>query len=237
MDEVKNAFSRLDKVLDDFLGCDKQQAFYKDLFLKDSTSTATMKEVVDGLNRCHCEGVDLYMKVSKRYYDKDTTPENALLVARYFLKKDGYGFALPLLQKAAASADAKVSSEANLEIAAAYRFYNRLEEAVGYANKAIQKNPSNAMAYIIIGECYYLGAASCGKTDLEKTGALWAAYDKYLKASKMDPSLKTMARIRMEVLNHRLPDADQLKALKLTEGAPYKAGCWIKETTQVRARK
>lgn len=236
LDEVKGVFQTIDKELYSFLGCDQKQSYYHDIFMKDSTSRRTLETVVTGLQKCHCQNVDLYLKTAKRLYDMDTTPEKAMQLSRYFLQKSGYGFALPLLQKACKSSDPLVASEANLEIASSYRFYGRLEEAVGFARQALQLNPSNGMAYVIIGDCYFLGAANCGNTDVEKTGALWAAYDKYQKALKTDASLREIVKLRMAVVSHRFPDAAALTGSKLTEGAPYKVACWIKETTQVRAR-
>ncbi|MHC1706894.1 MAG: hypothetical protein AB9842_05155 [Bacteroidales bacterium] len=237
MAEVKTVFTALDKILDEYLHCDQHHAYYKEIFLKDSASLKTMETVVRGLEQCNCQGVDLYMKVAKRYYDKDSTPEKALLLAKYFLKKNGYGFALPLLQKAAMSKDSIIAAQANFEIAACYRFYNRLKEAVEFSNKALQLKPSLGMAYVIIGDAYFLGAAACGKNDIEKMGPLWAAYDQYQKGLKNDPSLRNIVRLRMAVLNRRFPTTEALKANKLIDKAPYKVGCWINETTQVRARK
>lgn len=236
-EEVKETFSTLDKSLFNLLGCERLQEIYKPIYKKDSANPVNLLTVVNGLGNSYCKGCDLYMLVAKKLYDSDTTPENALLLARYFMSKTGYNLAYPLLHKAVRSNNPKVAAEADLMIASLYRFYNRLAEAKDYAGKALALNPDNAMPYVIIGDCYALGSEFCGNDTVQKTAGCWAAMDKYELALSLDPGLKEIVDIRMKINSLRFPSNDVLIQYNVKEGDPVKVECWMNETTRVRAGK
>jgi tetratricopeptide (TPR) repeat protein len=234
---VRETFLSLDKSLIDFLACDQVQAYYKSLLEKDSANRENLLSIVIALSGSYCRSCDLTLLLAKKLYDADSTPEHALYLARYFMTKNGYNFAYPLMEKAEKSKNPKISAEAYLGIASMYRFFNRFEESRKFATKALALDPVNNMPYLIIGDCYAMSAEICGTDSIGKTAAYWAAMDKYEKAVSIDPKLKPVAELRMKVASARFPSKDLLMKQKLKEGEPYKVECWIDEITRIRARK
>jgi len=62
-----------------------------------------------------------------------------------------------------------------------------------YANKAIDANPSNGKAYLLIASLYASSANACGEDTFTKRAVYWKAADMARKAGRVDPSLSGRA--------------------------------------------
>jgi tetratricopeptide (TPR) repeat protein len=62
-----------------------------------------------------------------------------------------------------------------------------------YALKAIDANPSNGNAYLLIASLYASSANDCGDTPFEKRAMYWKAADMARKAGRVDPALSGRA--------------------------------------------
>jgi len=66
-------------------------------------------------------------------------------------------------------------------------------QARSYAIKAIDANPANGKAYLLIASLYASSANSCGTTAFEKRAIYWKAAEMARKAGRVDPSLSGRA--------------------------------------------
>jgi tetratricopeptide (TPR) repeat protein len=78
------------------------------------------------------------------------------------------------------------------KIATSYRRGNR-STSRSYAMKAIDANPSNGNAYLLIASLYAASANDCGDTPFEKRAIYWKAADMARKAGRVDPALSGRA--------------------------------------------
>ena len=78
------------------------------------------------------------------------------------------------------------------KIATSYRRSNR-STSRSYALKAIDANPSNGNAYLLIASLYAASANDCGDTPFEKRAIYWKAADMARKAGRVDPALSGRA--------------------------------------------
>ncbi len=78
------------------------------------------------------------------------------------------------------------------KIATSYRNTSK-STARNYAQKAIDANPSNGNAYLLIASLYASSANECGDTPFEKRAVYWKAADMARKAGRVDPALSGRA--------------------------------------------
>ncbi len=78
------------------------------------------------------------------------------------------------------------------KIATSYRRGSK-STSRSYALKAIDANPSNGNAYLLIASLYASSANDCGDTPFEKRAIYWKAADMARKAGRVDPSLSGRA--------------------------------------------
>ncbi len=86
----------------------------------------------------------------------------------------------------------KKKSNIAYKIATSYRRGSK-STSRSYALKAIDANPSNGNAYLLIASLYASSANECGETPFEKRAIYWKAADMARKAGRVDPSLSGRA--------------------------------------------
>ena len=86
----------------------------------------------------------------------------------------------------------KKKSNIAYKIATSYRRSSK-STARNYAMKAIDANPSNGNAYLLIANLYASSANECGETPFEKRAVYWKAADMARRAGRVDPSLSGRA--------------------------------------------
>ncbi|SHI92998.1 hypothetical protein SAMN04487911_1086 [Arenibacter nanhaiticus] len=84
--------------------------------------------------------------------------------------------------------DSRKKSNIALKIATSYRNRNK-SASRSYAQKALDANPSNGKAYLLIASLYANSANDCGNTAFEKRAIYWKAEDIARQAGRVDPSL------------------------------------------------
>ncbi|WP_204260477.1 hypothetical protein [Muriicola jejuensis] len=78
------------------------------------------------------------------------------------------------------------------KIATSYRNTSK-STSRSYAQKAIDANPSNGNAYLLIASLYASSANECGDTPFEKRAIYWKAAEMARKAGRVDPALSDRA--------------------------------------------
>lgn len=105
-----------------------------------------------------------------------------------------------------------------------------------YAKKAIEMNPQNGTAYMIIGNAY--AGVKISDDEFENQAVYWVAVDYFLKAKQIDPNLTSNVSEFISTYSGIFPTKSECFFRSLIEeGTPYNVGGWINETTTVRFRK
>lgn len=178
--------------------------------------------------------------IEKKLYELEPTAELANALAyKYYTSTKDYNTAIPYFEKAM-DLDSSSSNKANyaMTIADCYYRMNKFSESREAARRAITFKPDMGQAYYWIGVLYASSGKLCGPgTGFESQKVLWPAFDYFIKAKAIDPSVAADCDKMMADYKPFLPNAKDVAAKKLKEGQQYKVGCWINESGTVRIKK
>ncbi|MBT8188412.1 MAG: hypothetical protein HKP38_12275 [Croceitalea sp.] len=99
-------------------------------------------------------------------------------------------------------------------------------QARNYALKAIDANPSNGKAYLLIANLYAGSANDCGSTTFEKRAIYWKAADMARKAGRVDPSLGSRASQTAASYDAKAPSKTDIFNSGLA-GQTVSFNCWV----------
>ncbi len=132
--------------------------------------------------------------------------------------------------------NAQESDSMFLSLAAKSLKQGNLEDTRDYSEKALEINPNNGTAYMLIGDAYTMTSKDCLKELFDRHIIFCLAVDMYQKALEVDSSVFDQATKRIEVFSHYFPLQEEYWGGPI-EGDKYKIGCWINRETTVRFSK
>ncbi|HNS17066.1 MAG TPA: hypothetical protein PKH94_02125 [Bacteroidales bacterium] len=225
----------IESLFEPFATCDDLIAIYRKKFEQNPEDTKLLKEIIQMLDKRNCTADPLYFDATVKLYDLEPNPESAFLIGRMLYRKNEYSKAMEYLLQATDMADVKSRADCFLLLADAYRNLRDYPRSRSYAYKAAELRPGDGNAYIMIGDLYASSASDCGNDEISSKAAYWAAVDKYYKAKSVDPSVEQAANDRIYSYSRAFPAMERLFFHDMKEGDSYTVGCWINETTTVRA--
>ena len=101
-----------------------------------------------------------------------------------------------------------------------------------YAQKAIDANPSNGRAYLLIANLYATSANSCGTSAFEKRAIYWKAADMARKAGRVDPSLSGSAGQAANSYSAKAPTKEMIFNSGMA-GKTVTFNCWVGGSVKV----
>ncbi len=117
-----------------------------------------------------------------------------------------------------------------------YRDLKNYPKARKYALKAAKLRSNWGEPYMLIGRLYASSGPLCGPgRGFKSQRVVWPALDKWNKAKKIDPSVTSAANKLIHTYSQYMPSREDLHQRTISAGSSYKVGCWINETTKVRA--
>jgi len=99
-------------------------------------------------------------------------------------------------------------------------------QARNYAQKAINANPSNGKAYLLIANLYATSANDCGDTPFEKRAIYWRAAEMARKAGRVDPSLSGRASRSAASYSAKAPSKTDIFNSGMA-GQTISFKCWV----------
>ena len=120
-----------------------------------------------------------------------------------------------------------------LKFAQAAKKRGQKSKARQLAREAISLNPNFGKAYLFIASLYASSINQCGKSEFEKRMTFVPAYNMALKASKVDPSISSVARKFLRNYKANFPSKKVIFTEGVKEGDPFKVKCWINESVKV----
>ena len=192
------------------------------------------------LSRMKYGGCDVNMAQYQEIYQKYKT---ACFVDEgpscYSLLEDAkYREAIECFEKQMNEATDKEKKAKNAYIIAQI-YYSHLKnfgQARKYARKASSFNPNWGKPYLLVGRLYASSGPLCGPgRGWDSQIVTWPAIDEWNKAKRVDPSVAAEANKFINRYTKFMPSRGDIFQRGLKEGATFKVGCWIQETTTIRA--
>jgi len=198
---------------------------------------ALLEKVLELLEDAECVDSDLYYSAAEHLYQIQKTAESAYHLAEMNYDKMNFDMAEKYYLEA-------VDMEENNNLKSSY--YVKLatlrlnsedyRAARDYAKKAIEANPENGTAYMIVGNAY--SSVKPFDDDLKNQMIYWVAADYFRKAREIDPGLADRVNEYINTVAKLFPKKEDLFFISIIEeGTPYTVGSWINERTTVRFRK
>jgi hypothetical protein len=218
--------------------CESLIKYFQPLWEERKADVDYLGRAVRFMSTLECESEPFYAKVAEALYEREPSAEAAFGLAKLFLGKEEYEKAIAYYKEAIDRED-DPSKKAGYLYQLGYITNAHLKQpqrARTYALEAIELKPNWGDPYILIGDAY-AGSKDCFIDEFEKTTVYWAAVDQFSKAMSVDAAIADKANERISTYENYFPDIETIFFYSLKEGDDYTVGCWINETTKVRARK
>ncbi len=196
-----------------------------------------LRKITTMLDGKGCTDSEVYFKATLKLYELEPSPESAFLIGKMYYKRGEYGSAARYLNQASGMADSSDLADNYLLLATTYLHLQQYSNGRTAALNAARMRPGDGRPYLLIGDMYAGSASDCGDNKLTKKVAFWAAVDKYYRAKSVDPGLESEANQKIGTYSAYFPVMEDIFFYGLKEGDSYTVGCWINESTTVRAVK
>jgi tetratricopeptide (TPR) repeat protein len=232
-----NIQGNIENTFEPFAQCPDLVRIYQQKYDAEPTNADLLKKIVKLLDKKKCVEDPLYFDATISLYEIEPTAESAFLIGKMYLKQERFAEAIPYMEDALDMEDEEDVKEAYIFLAQIYRATDNFPKARSMAREAAKLDPEWGEPFLFIGDLYALSAKDCGDNDLTKKVAYWVAVDQYAMAKRVDPSLTDAANKKINLYSAYFPQGEVIFFYDLKEGDSYTVGCWINETTTVRAAK
>ncbi len=236
-ENYESARNNIELAFQPYASCEDLIAVFTDKMKANPNDPVLLKKIGTMMERKGCTDSDLYFEASVQLYEIEPSPESAFQIGKMYYKRENYGKSAQYLVQAEGMSNQNTVADAMLLLANAYFNMKQYQNARSAAQKALKAKPEDGRPYMLIGDLYAASASECGDNKLTVRVAFWAAVDKYYQAKSTDPSLEAEANAKINTYSAYFPPAADIFFYELTEGQSYTVGCWINETTRVRALK
>lgn len=198
--------------------------------------TDLLKKVLGLLDNAGCTDSDLYYNAAENLYQIERTSESAYHLAEMNFDKMNFDRAEDYYLEAVELGDDNFLKSTYYTKLATLRLNSEdYRTARDYAKKAIESNPDNGTAYMIVGNAY--SSVKPFNDELQNQMVYWVAADYFRKAKEKDPDLSGRVNEYIQTVSRLFPKKEDLFFISvIEEGVPYTVGGWINETTTVRFR-
>lgn len=231
----ENVKGNIDLTFEPYATCEALIKIYGKKYNETPEDTELLKKIIKILDKKKCTDDPLYFDATLSLYELEPSPESAFLIGKMLMKKEEYLEATKFLKEGEKLEDTEDVADSYLLLASAYKQLNNFPVARSYALKALEVRPDDGHPLILIGDMYAESASNCGDDEFTKKVAFWAAVDKYYSAKSIDAEIAEVANSRIATYKAYFPTIDKIFFNNLNEGDDYTVGCWINETTKVRA--
>ncbi len=217
--------------------CESLVSYFQPLWEEKKGEIDYLGRAVNFLSALDCESEPFYALAAEALYEKEPSAQAAYGLAKLFLVKEEFEKAITYYEEAI-DREEDPSKKADYLYQLGFITNAQLKQpqkARTYALEAIRLKPDWGEPYILIGDAY-AGSKDCFTDEFEKTTIYWAAVDQYSKAKSVDADVAEKANERISTYKKYFPDIETIFFYSLKEGDNYTVGCWINETTKVRAR-
>ena len=216
--------------------CKTLNEYYADKVEPNKSNKEFLNEVLDALASVGCTDSDLYFTASEYLHIMEPSASAAGLANKSLRDRD-YDTAVKYYSEAAKlETDKRKSSDYMMQLAGIFSNQRNYSRARSAAYDALEYNPNNGEAYILIAQLYASSANSIF-SETEKAGLVYcAAVDKLQRARSIDPSVAGKANSLINRYSAAFMDAETAFMMGIKAGESVHIPGWIGETTTVRLR-
>lgn len=241
-EKVLNNFNEtkanLDLAVQPYANCEDLVRIYQPKFDANPNDVELLTKIAQVLEKRKCDDSELYLAVAVNLHKVNPSPESAYLIGKKYLAEKDYNQATKYLLESTKSENTDWAHQSYIYLAQIMNMNKNYEQGRTYARRAYELDKTNGEPFIIIGQLYAASAKDCGTGDFYSKTAFWAAVDQFEKAKSIDPSLKDKANELINAYVHYFPTIESIFFNGFEEGQDFTIeGCWINETTKVRAAK
>ncbi len=217
--------------------CKTLNEYYADKVEPNKANKEFLNEVLDALGSVGCTESDLYFTASEYLHILEPSASAALGLANKSLRDKDYDTAVKYYSEAAQlETDKSKSSNYMMQLAGIFSNQRNFARARQAAYDALEYNPNNGEAYILIAQLYASSANSIF-SEPEKAGLVYcAAVDKLQKARSVDPSVAGKANSLINRYSAAFMDTETAFMMGIKAGEAVHIPGWIGESTTVRLR-
>ena len=217
--------------------CKTLTDYYADKVEPNKADKAFLNEVINALGSVGCSESDLYFTASEYLYKLEPSAGAAIGLANKSLRDKDYDTAIKYYHEGAQlETDKNKASDYMMQLAGIFSNQRNFAKSRQAAYDALEFNPNNGAAYILIGQLY---AASAGNIfpEAEKRGLVFcAAVDKMQKAKSVDPGVTSDANRYINQYSGYFMDTETAFMMGIKAGESVFIPGWIGESTTVRLK-
>lgn len=231
-----------DGIVKGFIGsgagdCKTLTDYYAGKMEANKSDKAFLTEVINALGSIGCSESDFYFTASEYLYKLEPSAGAAIGLANKALRDKDYDTAVKYYEEGAKlETDKNKASDYMMQLAGIFSNQRNFARSRQAANEALQYNPNNGEAYILIAQLY---AASAGNIfpEAEKRGLVFcAAVDKLQKARSIDPNVGGKAGSLINQYSGYFMDTETAFMMGIKAGESVFIPGWIGESTTVRLK-
>jgi len=225
-------------LVEPYISCEDLINIYRPKFDENKADLDLLKRITGALSKKECVKDPLFFEATKELHKLEPTAQSAYLMGKMNVELNKYGEAVTYLKEAIELFENDLDkTKAYMLLGESYKNLGQLSAARNQFMKVTEIKPNDGKPYIFIGDMYYSSAKDC--MDRELKVSYWAAADKYYKAKQVDTTaaIIDVANQKINSAYGQFPDNESIFFHDLEVGKSYSVGCWIQESTTIRARK
>ncbi|MDQ3192957.1 MAG: hypothetical protein M3Q58_15320 [Bacteroidota bacterium] len=217
--------------------CPSLIGLYSPKFKANPNDVDLLKKITRMLDKKDCAADQLYLEAVINLDKLEPSANSKAKIAKMNLAKGSFNEAVKFYNQAIdLENDNNQKAQYYYELAIVNVKMGQYSSARANAQKAIGLRPGWGKPYIVIGDAYVSSAKDCGETEFFQSTVYWIGVDKYNQAKSIDPSSAKDANARIATYSKYFPMKTDIFFNNLKEGESYTVGCWINESTKIRAR-
>lgn len=227
----------LDQKIEELLTCERLVPLYRRDFESNKSNAQWLKRAVSRMYHKECTADALYEELAKAYAQADPSADSYMFLSNILEDKGKVAEAKDMRKKAIdLETDPTKKSKLLLQEAQDLSKRGSRSAARAKANEALNYNPSNGNAYLLIASMYAKSANSCGDNLFSKRMVYVAALNKARRAAVVDPSMGQKVKRFVNSYKANIPTKQDGFSEGYKAGDTFKIGCWIGETVRVQLR-
>ena len=226
--------SGLDQIIIVLSTCDRLIPLYERDFEVNKTNAKWLKRAVSRMFNKECTDDPLFEKLAIAYAEASPSADAYSFVAGVLAKKGDASGAEQMRMKAFdLETDPFKKANFKLKFAQSAKKRGQKSKARQLAREAISLNPNMGRAYLFIASLYASSVNACGTNEFEKRMTYVAAHNKAVRASRVDPSMSSVARKFIRNYKANFPSKKVIFTEGVKEGDTFKVKCWINESVKI----
>ena len=222
----------IDSKLGDLADCGNLIPLYQKSFEEKKNDINWVKRAVGRMFNKECTDDPMFKKLFEAQMALDPSADAYVYGGNLKLKAGDRNGAVADFNKALdLETNARKKSNIAYKVATVFRRSSK-STARSYAQKAIDANPSNGRAYLLIANLYATSANDCGTTPFEKRAIYWRAAEMARKAGRVDPSLSGRANQSAASYSAKAPSKTDIFNSGMA-GKTVTFKCWVGGSVKV----